>query len=279
MRRLALALALIGAMVLLAQPVEAAPAVDAGWKSSVCYTHTNMDDPLVFPGQHGASHEHDFVGANNTDADSTPNSVRAGGTCSGTPDDTASYWVPGLITQQQGRILPSTPDGKGVLAYYFRVAAKGNVVPFPDGFSMILGNAHAMSVADNVDLAAKHIFWKCGPGANTRLSSPPSSCAAGRFLVEVFTFPQFWTGHEVAGNDIGEMSYRADAAHPVALPRLSAFWRYSQATGAIGSVSLTSGPFYTIHMDFWSTWVQSSLASLVTRCINGNQDCGDDPTP
>ena len=79
------------------------------------------------------------------------------------------------------------------------------------------------------------------------------------------------------GNDIGEMSYKRDAQHPVSLPRLLAFWRYSEATGAIGNVSLDSGPWYTAHMDFWSTWGPSALDTLVARCIVGGRDCGLDP--
>ena len=35
------------------------------------YSHSAPDDPIVYPGQPGMSHEHDFFGNVTTDADST----------------------------------------------------------------------------------------------------------------------------------------------------------------------------------------------------------------
>ena len=239
-----------------------------------------MDDPLVYPLQSGASHQHDFVGGLNTDAFSTPDSVRAGGTCSGTPGDTVTEWVPALNTSGQGPIVPSAGQDRDVLTYYRNPSGIRNVQAFPDGFGMILGNAHATSPSTNPAIASGNLYWKCGPGGAAHQATPPSSCASGSYLVEVFTFPQFWDGViSPATEQLSHMSYSRDAAHPIILPRLQIFVRYSRATGSIGTVSLASGPWYTAHIDYWNTWDSAAFNSLLARCLNGGIDCGKDPTP
>ena len=43
-----------------------------------------------------------------------------------------------------------------------------------------------------------------------------------------------------------------------------------------GSVALTlsSGPFYTLHADFWNTWQQERLDQLVEECLAAGVHCG-----
>ena len=60
------------------------------------FSHQAPDDPIVFPGKAGASHQHTFVGNRTTDASSTYDSLRAGGTSCTRRADTAAYWVPAL---------------------------------------------------------------------------------------------------------------------------------------------------------------------------------------
>jgi Domain of unknown function (DUF1996) len=60
------------------------------------YSHTLADDPIVFPGQPGASHVHDFFGNVTTDAASTVESMLAGETTCRAASDTAGYWAPAV---------------------------------------------------------------------------------------------------------------------------------------------------------------------------------------
>ena len=63
---------LVGAIVAVPQ---AASAGNRGNFAVACpYSHSLMDDPIVYPGQPGASHMHDFFGNVATDAFSTPSS-------------------------------------------------------------------------------------------------------------------------------------------------------------------------------------------------------------
>src|SRR5262245_26804551 len=59
-------------------------------------SHRLPDDPIVFPGKPGASHLHQFIGNRTTDANSTADSLLAGGTTCDDQADTSAYWVPAL---------------------------------------------------------------------------------------------------------------------------------------------------------------------------------------
>jgi hypothetical protein len=57
------------------------------------------------------------------------------------------------------------------------------------------------------------------------------------------------------------------------VPRLIA--RYEYAVGPDSSrITLSFGPYYTVHGDFWNAWDQAKLADLVERCLNASTDCG-----
>ena len=99
------------------------------------YSHTNTDDPIVFPGQRGAAHSHDFFANRSTKYNSTYERLRAfkgttratksGTTCVNAADKSA-YWIP--TTSWSGdsgtRILePSTAH------FYYRSGGKGDVEP------------------------------------------------------------------------------------------------------------------------------------------------------
>ena len=60
------------------------------------YSHTLKDDPIVYPGQPGASHTHDFFGSTTTNANSTDASMIASGSTCNIAGDTAGYWTPAL---------------------------------------------------------------------------------------------------------------------------------------------------------------------------------------
>ena len=65
--------------------------------SACAFSHEAMDDPIVYPGQPGKSHDHSFVGNTSTDASSTLASLQAAGTTCRRPADKAGYWMPTLL--------------------------------------------------------------------------------------------------------------------------------------------------------------------------------------
>ena len=256
-------------------------AASSGWIVSCNYSHSLNDDPIVFPGQPGASHLHDFVGASTTDRSSTATSLQAGGTTCAMPADKSAYWVPALY-KNGVRVLPKGTS-KNALFYYRRKGAPSGttVQPFPRGLKMIIGNAKANSPQENPQLGTDIIF-KCGPGSTTDLPAPPTQCASG-IMVMSLRFPNCWDGRNLDSPDHrSHMSYpvrsRCPASHPVVLPRLESFFRYNVGTAPIGTVTLSSGPYYTAHQDFFNGWDPAVLQTLVTKCLNTPVDCGTNPS-
>ena len=73
----------------------------AQWNVLCDNTHYLQDDPIVFPGQPGASHMHTFYGNTSTNAASTITSLSATSPSScgrgmGT-SDLSAYWIPSLM--------------------------------------------------------------------------------------------------------------------------------------------------------------------------------------
>lgn len=280
MKKLPLLLLVACALVLCRNAHAAAP----GWIVSCAYSHTNNDDPIVYPDQPGRAHLHDFVGAKTADAFSDPDSLEAGGTTCAMPADTSGYWVPGLFVRDGFRLTPRALGQKNALFYYRR---QGSNLPFqtiPRGLKMIVGNANATSPATNLDLAAGRIIFKCGPGSGVDLSVPPAQCSSGTMVVSL-KFPNCWNGRDLDSPDHkSHMKYPpCSVSHPIPIPRIESFWRYNVGTSPIGVVTFDGEggprPFYTVHQDFFNAWDVADLQRLMNRCINGGVDCGTNPLP
>lgn len=277
MRRLVAVLVAALSVVLLAAPVQA---VNPGWIVSCSYSHQNNDDPIVFPGQVGAAHSHEYAGARTTNANSTPDTMRAGATSCAIPGDKAGYWTPALY--KNGVLLhPQGSGTKNVLFYYREIA--GSAQTIPDGLKMIVGDPNATSEASNVSIQRGDIIFKCGPGSTTNLMRPPTQCASGLMVVSL-RFPNCWDGVRLDSPDHkSHMAYpsggRCPSTHPVNIPRIESFWRYNVGTGPIGTITFSSGAYWTVHQDFFNAWVRADLQKLVDRCMGGNINCGTNPTP
>ncbi len=91
-------------------------------------------------------------------------------------------------------------------------------------------------------------------------------------------FPNCWDGKRTDSADhLSHMAYpkdgRCPSTHPVPLPRITVRLEYPIGTSP-GTISLSSGPYYTAHGDFWNTWNQPKLEQLTANCLNRNVDCG-----
>jgi hypothetical protein len=65
------------------------------------------------------------------------------------------------------------------------------------------------------------------------------------------------------------------SSHPVAIPRVTIRAEYPVGRDySPRDISFSSGPYYTIHGDFWQTWHNKRLRRLVRRCFGGEEDCG-----
>ena len=271
MRRHRHALVSLAAVVVLATGASASgarnPFPGVNFVSSCRFSHRAPDDPIVFPGQPGKSHDHSFVGNVSTRASSTLESLVAAGTTCLRSADTAAYWMPTLVDNG----TPVAPRGAVV---YYRRRTLARLQPFPAGLKMIAGDSHAVSPQP-----LQVTFWNCGPGAGVPPQSSVPTCpsAPGSRLRLHVRFPDCWDGQNLDSADHkSHMAYSQAGAcpadHPVAVPALEVIFRYPIAGDP--SVYLASGGQYSAHADFFNAWNEGRLTQLVEVCLNGERHCG-----
>jgi hypothetical protein len=235
---------------------------------SVCaFSHRGPDDPIVFPGQPGRSHDHSFVGNVSTNAYSTLATLRGAATTCRRPGDTAGYWMPTLLVDNR----PVTPAGATI---YYRRATLAAPQAFPGGLKIVAGSALSVGTQDT-----RVVFWNCGIAGGVAPSSTPPTCAntTTEALRLHVMFPSCWDGHNLDSLDHkSHMAYPnrgiCPASHPVAVPAISLIYRYPTTGGPL--TALASGSALTGHADFFNAWNQDELSRLVATCLDALRHCG-----
>lgn len=260
---------LIPVAILVAIPTAfISAALGANWITTCQQSHLNNDDPVAFPGQPGAAHQHLFTGARTTNAFSTFESLVASETTCEMGSDRTGYWEPKPLNY-------NLHPNKGALFYY--TGSKAASV-FPNGLKMKVGDAKATSEATNWGIAQGRIKFKCGPGSNPEYPQPPLACTSG-MLVTVVEFPRWWDGLRLDSPDhISHMSYRRDAGHQVELLRVKAYVRHAVPPGLPIDFTLSSGPYYTYHLVFFDGWLKSELQRFIDHCVKTGRNCGTNPS-
>jgi hypothetical protein len=248
------------------------------------WSHTLADDPIVWPGRPGASHLHDFYGNTLTSAGSTRRSMLGAETTCRDADDLAAVWSPTLYLNGE-RVVPIRER-----TYYFG-ERRLDVRSVPPNLKMVAGNAAATSSVGN-----PHVAWYCG-GDSPRVDHPynclPYRDVSADGLVARIDFPECWDGAHTDSPDHSSHVAYADGrscpeTHPEPIPRIRVrihygIWDPCRGTAACTpesapenamSLRLSSGPYYTIHADFWNTWRQHALNDLVAECVNSSAACG-----
>ena len=244
-----------------------------------------FDDPIVYPGQSGASHLHIIFGNTAVTASTTPETLKATGnsTCRGGTLNRTAYWMPAVYDTRTGAAV--VPE-EGVFYYKTGYSIDPKTVkPFPAGLRMIAGNKNATGPQDYVD-------WDCRDHSNS--TGPiPSACPVGDAIRLTILFPQCWDGVNLDSPDHkSHMAYPNYAnppfhstcppSHPVTLPEItehfdfpitspgaSAFWRLSSD---MYSTSIPGG--YSAHADWMNGWDPATMQGIVTNCLNKGLDCG-----
>ena len=229
-----------------------------GYFAFACgFSHRNQDDPIVFPGLRGRSHDHTYFGNNSTNALSTPASLRAAGTTTcRLRADTAAYWAPTLFVNGRA-VVP-----RGAVVYYVR-RTLDPVQPFPAGLKMIAGNSTARAPQET-----EITSWSCGRRSTVSATIP--TCAFGSLRLQV-NFPNCWDGSRLDSQDHkAHMAYSTagvcPASHQVEVPALILVIHYGISGGS--GAELSSGGQFSGHADFVNAWDQATLAALVDRYLN-----------
>lgn len=251
--------------------IAAPPTV--GWTVECSFVRQAKDDPIVFPDQPGATHLHDFIANTTTDAYSTHQNLLKGDTTCEASDDTSAYWTPALLF---GGEPVEHREGEMDFYYRSRTYPLSAVRPFPPGLKIIAGNGQATAPQ-----STSVVNWDCEDGGSDDDQNHPVDCGTGYVSADI-QFPECWNGTQLdSPNHKSHMAYaakgrdgrfRCPASHPVPVPRLifSVEWDVHDGT----AISLSSGPYYTLHADFFNAWQPETLEDLVAGCINTGVNCG-----
>ncbi len=238
------------------------------------YSHSANDDPILMPGQSGASMLHDFFANQTTSASSSSASLTGGATTCATSADASGYWVPALYDNGQ-RVLPTR-----ITAYYKAASKKTSTAALPAGLQMIAGNEQGTT-----PVSTKLVSWNCRSPKDAGKQGPemtsPPQCASTQELRLTIHFPSCWDGHTLSGMSQNNVVYptgtRCPSDHPVAIPRLALHVLYPSVPA--GKFTLSTGPgtqgsIYTEHADFLDGWNPAAIDRLVSQCLDTHRKCG-----
>lgn len=259
------------------------------------------DDPVVFPGQPGKSHLHQFFGNTAANAYSTYESLRTKGdsTCMN-PLNRSAYWIPAMLDGKGNVVRPDY-----VSIYYKRPPEGGKDcvtiakacmdlprgLRFIFGWDMIRGNPPTGSGT-----------WACDgpvsiPGTFRYLDEVQKICPVGNRIYFTLGAPNCYDGKHLDSPDhrshLAYASYgdtgqlRCPSTHPYLIPSfsISAFYYVSEPwTEAAPSWSLSSDdmtamgmgkmrPGLTLHSDWFGAWDEPVMQMWNANCINKLLSC------
>jgi len=216
------------------------------------FSHRNNDDPIVFSGQPGRSHNHTFIGNRVVDAATTPETLRGGATTCESESDSSAYWVPTLYLGLE----PIYPLAN--IVYYVK-RTSGPISPLPVGLKMVAGSADARTRQPKGIVA-----WSCGGvGGKPRFATIPR-CDPDELLQLQVNFPNCWNGRTLDSADhkrhvLYAKAGRCPTSHPTAVPAIALILLYEPMPAG---ARLSSGRFGA-HADFINGWDQEVFARLV----------------
>jgi hypothetical protein len=253
------------------------------------------DDPIVYPGQPGKSHLHQFYGNTGANAYSTYESLRTTGdsTCM-SPVNRSGYWMPAML---DGRGNVVRPDY--VTIYYKRYpatswqctdgrATKG-CVPLPNGLRYIMGR-------DMLNLSAPptgnfHFLCDNNTGNWPTLQQALKVCEPGHHIDAVVDAPPCWNGTQLDSADHrSHMAYMVDShmgyvkcpdTHPYMIPQFTLGANYLVVAGEDTSgwkfssddMAPNEPAGSTFHADWFGAWDNTVMAMWTDNCINKLLNC------
>ena len=271
------------------------------------------DDPLVYPGQVGVSHLHQFFGNTGTNANSNYQSLRtSGGTTCGqasTPFNRSAYWFPAMLDGVGNVVKPDF-----IKLYYKRNSANdpmcrplsssyqslGQCVDLPNGLRYVFGY--------NMTTGAPFgggVFYSCVPSEDGTVSNGAATgrystiaqvvaagCPVGAQLVIAASSPNCWDGlsldtpdhrsHMAYANGpwyAGQLFNACTSDHPYPIPNMEVLLQFTVdanfAKWHLVSDEMVPGAVAgsTFHMDYWEAWSPAVKGTWHQYCLNGQLSC------
>jgi hypothetical protein len=261
------------------------------------------DDPIVFPGQPGASHLHQFFGNMTANANSTYPLLRGNG------DSTCNFTKQGIAANRSAYWAPALLDGKGnvVQPEYYQVYYKGKpaiecdpsspnysgvCAPIPNGLRFVFGFNMANPTGGTDGGHFKCIGTGSVAGTWPNLLPAKASCQPGNQLVMALSTPKCWNGQVDSTDHRSHMAAmirnastnwiaKCPESHPYVLPQftLSAFYRI-KAGDDLDLFSLSSDAMFpnlprgsTIHADYFEAWDNIAKKMWTDGCVRQKLNC------
>jgi hypothetical protein len=285
-------------------PASAAPDVNGAFRFVCTAGQLLKDDPIVYPGQPGKSHLHQFYGNTAANASSTYSSLRKSGqsTCM-SPLNRSAYWMPAMM---DGRGNVVRPDH--IQIYYKRrpktdpkcslnsgdPAAEGNCVDLPNGLKFVFG----YDMVTNKSPTGAAYFNCKGTGSSAghyaSIAEAVGKCVTGGQIGAVIRAPNCWDGKNLdSPNHRDHVAYHVrdpntginacPTTHPFVIPAFTLQAWYSIASGDdLRLWKLASDDMRpdlprgsTFHADFFMAWDPIIKQMWHDHCINKMLNCSD----
>ena len=247
----------------------------------------SYDDPIVFPGQSGKSHLHQYYGNTSANANSTFASLRASGdsTCNnmgnGTAANRSAYWMPAMLDGKGHVVMPDY-----VSVYYKREplyssACTDNIcVGIPNGLKYIQGFDMA-----NGSPGPRPGNFLCGSTVMPNLANARANCNVGQKIAMRIQSLECWNGqldspdHRSHFANMG--ATKCPSTHPYLVPQFTIAAFYTIGSGDdVGQWSLSSDSMFpnlpkgaTLHFDYFEAWDVLVKDMWVNNCVGKLLNC------
>lgn len=273
-------------------PSEEGPFPGQGTFRVFCQlSHMNQDDPIVFPGEVGASHAHQFLGNTETNADSTAESIANSGnsTCTGGVADRSAYWTPVIVDGGTDELVAPSFN-----AIYYQSGFGGvdaeSIQPIPEGLMMIAGDPTRTpsDSGNNGRFGFSNARWGCFGGGGAPETQGDGTtipdCDSNESVTAIINFPQCWDGQNLDSEDHrSHMAYpggQCPESHPVAIPAIMQMWIFPIDGADTSNWRLASDMYpadqpggASLHADFVNGWDADIMDRWIDACIRPELDC------
>ncbi|MGJ8619629.1 MAG: DUF1996 domain-containing protein [Methylophilaceae bacterium] len=246
------------------------------FRNNCRYSHALNDDPVVYPNQEGASHNHTFFGNTgiNANADMNKASEYGNGTCNGGIANRSGYWSPSLVDTATNLVIKPW-----FAVFYYKTGKPNTVIAPPKGLRMIAGTSSAQSAQGGF---REILRWTCNDVYAGRQESIPA--CSGK-LSKLVAFPSCWDGKNLDSPDHkAHMAYSDNgtcpASHPLQIPDITVNIHYQvpstnrlrlSSDNYIGGAGGFSG-----HADWVNGWNEAVMNQIVNGCLRARKDCHAD---
>ena len=280
-------------------PKSAAPDVVGAFRFICMPGQLKADDPIVYPGQPGKSHLHQFFGNDTADANSTYASLRAAGNspCM-SPVNRSAYWMPAVLNGKGQVVRPDyvsiyykrRPLSDPIVSDPSHPQYQGKGVKLPNGLRFIFGR-------DMLNLAVPQtgaLHFACdGPDAVAKhysnFEEVQAECPVGNRIGVRIEAPDCWDGKNLDSPDhrshvsYGNYNpgyYKCPTSHPFAIPAFTMAAWFTQAAGesySLVSDHMDTSPGHkrgdTFHADFFMAWDPVVHDMWEKNCIDKMLNC------